>query len=52
MIFLVELEHEREDHHKQGKEEDGDEDYMGIRPLIEKLKYCKAKEAAAADEGF
>jgi hypothetical protein len=34
--FLVELEREREDHNKQGKEEDGDEDYMGVRFLIKK----------------
>lgn len=60
--LLAELERERqrdrEDRRKEGKgddKEDGEEeeeDYMGIKPLIEKLERRKAKEAAAADEGF
>jgi small subunit ribosomal protein S5 len=57
--LLAELQRERhrdrEDRRKQGKEVDDDEeeqDYMGVKPLIEKLERRKAKEAAAADEGF
>jgi hypothetical protein len=43
----------REDRCKEGKREERDKDYMGIKPLIEKLERRKAKEAAAAaDEGF
>ncbi|GJN18741.1 hypothetical protein PR202_gb05937 [Eleusine coracana subsp. coracana] len=58
--LLAELERERkrdrEDRRKEGKgddeEDEEEEDFMGVKPLIEKLERRKAKEAAAADEGF
>jgi small subunit ribosomal protein S5 len=54
--LLAELERKRqrehEDHRKEGKEEDGNEDYMGIKPLLKKIKRFKAKETTAADKGF
>ncbi|XP_062217892.1 uncharacterized protein LOC133918170 [Phragmites australis] len=54
--LLAELERERQrDRRKEGKEQEDDgeeEDYLGVKPLIEKLERRKAKEAAAADEGF
>ncbi|KAL6848429.1 hypothetical protein ACP4OV_021723 [Aristida adscensionis] len=63
--LLAELERERqrereerramagkEEGEKGEEEEEEEEDYLGVKPLIEKLERRKAKEAAAADEGF
>lgn len=63
--LLAEVERERERERKDRRAGDGDkegdpvedqeeeeEDYLGVKPLIEKLERRKAKEAAADEDGY